>query len=234
MRARTISGFNFERGQDPKKTMNIGQTYLDNRFIQETEWFVKFDPAIDIPKELIKDYRGLPILGYESTSTNPSLFIATSTVSNLARIGKDIPEAIEKVKKLIDGLFTPFKISDNLGKSAVIESTNFERGQDPKKSMGIGQSYLDRKFIEDTDWYVYDKYTDEPVDLIRDYKGLPILLSKATNSNGPWYFIATSTAVSMIAHIGSQNMEETLKAIKRKIDDLNNTREGIIIRNFKW
>jgi len=65
----------------------------------------------------------------------------------------------------------------------VRESLDFERGKEPIKAMGIGQDEIDRKIIKETDWLFDlsdpDFYSDW--DLIRNYRGIPILIAKFIN-----------------------------------------------------
>jgi hypothetical protein len=63
----------------------------------------------------------------------------------------------------------------------VQENLNFERGLESKKAINIGKAKLDKDIIENTNWVIdLDKhgFHYEIIDLIRDYRGYPILILK--------------------------------------------------------
>jgi hypothetical protein len=73
---------NFERGGNPRTTMDIGQTYLDTKFIEETPWDFPFNEIRDAVTviDLIKNYRGFPILVLrKNDDTENKRYFATTT-----------------------------------------------------------------------------------------------------------------------------------------------------------
>ena len=81
------------------------------------------------------------------------------------------------------------------------ETQNFERGGEPLKQIGIGQSHINQHIIDTTEWALRKEMWDycEPKELIRDYRGFPILVlfdplvdpKAESNMSATW--IATST-----------------------------------------
>lgn len=63
-------------------------------------------------------------------------------------------------------------------KNDIRESLNFERNSKPLKKISIGQEAIDKKIIEETDWYKEFPENIQEIELIRDYKGFPILIIK--------------------------------------------------------
>ncbi len=110
----------------------------------------------------------------------------------------------------------------------VRENINFERGLDPKTSMAVGKSHLDRKILEETDWAIdveQHAFLYEIIELIRDYKGYPILVLKNKQQES-WPY----RAISVRGAFGDYHPtpEKALKQIKSIIDGmLNPLRESL-------
>jgi hypothetical protein len=58
------------------------------------------------------------------------------------------------------------------------ESLEFERKGEPFKKIGIGQEAIDKKIIEETNWAKDIPWNTQDIELIRSYKGFPILIVK--------------------------------------------------------
>jgi len=122
---------NFERGLDPKTSMDVGKSHLDRKILEETDW------AIDIDKhgfiyeiiELIRNYKGYPILVLRNKQHESWPYRAISVRGAFGDYQLTPEKALDQVKKMIDGQLNPMR-----------ESINFERGMDPKQSMGIGRT----------------------------------------------------------------------------------------------
>jgi len=100
----------------------------------------------------------------------------------------------------------------------VKESINFERGLDPKTSMDVGKSHLDRKILKETDWAIdIDKhgFIYEIIELIRNYKGYPILVLR-NKQHESWPY----RAISVRGAFGDYQLtpEKALDQVKKIID----------------
>jgi len=180
---------NFERGIDPKKSMDIGKSKLDKELIENTEWAID-DTAIKHIYEIIeviRDYRGYPILVMRNKQHEEWPYRATSIIGVFGEYAPTPEDALKGLKKIIN------RIEQSPGESRypgyienartpsvfTYESQNFERGIDPKKSMRIGEIDL----INRIDWDVNIHHVNftEPTEIIkfiRDYKGFPIVIVK--------------------------------------------------------
>lgn len=116
---------NFERGMDPKKTMDIGKETSERPKIESTKWFYEDwnDRGTEIEK-FIPDYYGYPILLlYIEEAVYP--WIATTTFDKTDRfMAKSL--AYRQIQRIIER------------KVGIEESQHFERGVDPKKSIRVG------------------------------------------------------------------------------------------------
>jgi hypothetical protein len=102
----------------------------------------------------------------------------------------------------------------------VRENINFERGLEPKTSMSVGKSHLDREIMEETDWaidlekhaFIYDI-----VNLIKDYRGYPILILKNKQQESSW----TYRAISRVGVFGDYQPtpEKALINLMKSIDN---------------
>jgi hypothetical protein len=111
------------------------------------------------------------------------------------------------------------------------ESLSFERGLEPKKALNIGQAKIDRDIIENTNWAIDpDKpgFIYEIIELIRDYRGYPILILKNKQQESRPY-----RGISKRGVFGGYRStpEAALNDAKRVVnDDITLMRESL---NFK-
>ena len=166
---RMHESLNFERGKDPRDTMGIG-----NRLARVAN---KYDLSIEDAKEIVYVLRVLFPDDFSQEEFDQNVF----TIANEF----DMSELQECGLHPEDQNFATLKWVDNniqkgwelykaaVGDSVVTESVNFERGKDPKQSMGIGiKNQIKRGIVdmikqEDTPIYAIDYY-DENSD-VRDY-----------------------------------------------------------------
>ena len=153
-------GLNFERNLDPKKGMEIGKTYTDKKFIEESDLnkmyqdlhFRYEDKNFKI-EELIKDYNGYPIVAY-SHENHPlyegkrfgafSTFDSTHTYNN-------INSAIKEMQFMIDDKINREQILNNIFDSRLVkESLDFNREGSPYKKMGIGKNFKIKDALDQT------------------------------------------------------------------------------------
>ena len=140
----------FVRGEDPKKTIDIGSSYLEKQKIRSIKWGI--DPGW-LEEVLEREYY------FESYKNIPILFAYSKDLDKwIALTPKEIIEGSKK-DKLRSGWqsskqFALRDIVNQIDKKFpdIQESLNFERGLESKKSMGIGKSKLDRQIIEKIDW----------------------------------------------------------------------------------
>lgn len=163
---------NFERGLDPKTSMDVGKSHLDKKIFDQTDWAVNSGTLGNIYEilELIRDYKGYPILVLKNKQHESWPFRAISVVGVFGDYQPTAYKALKQVKQIIDGILNPMK-----------ESLNFERGLEPKQSMSIGLTALEKKIIEETDWHENLEgvlQVADVVKVIRDYQGIPIVIIK--------------------------------------------------------
>ena len=190
----------FERGQDPKKAMDIGQTMLDRKFIEETPWTVSIMDSMEIVelhKNFYKGYPALIMIDHGAIMKTSPRYFANSILGINSKYRGSPKLALENFKDIIK-----WKII----KKNTFESQEFTREGDPLKKMSVGQTAIDQHIIDTTLWALRKEMWEdtqgrpyEPNELIRDYKGFPILLLKDPNidpeekSNMSAIWIATST-----------------------------------------
>ena len=187
MRGRLVNeGYNFERGLDPKKSMDIGKAKTDREKMESIDWafdpffFNNLSPFQFKIEEFIEDYRGFPIVIFSQERVNDKIFRASSSIDvdytgectskNLAlrMIKVRINRAIET-----RGWTRKLKINEN---------SNFERGQDPKRAMGIDRISKLNKEIE-WSWDVPKGFQEDIWEIV-EYKGYYIKVSKLTWTAG--------------------------------------------------
>lgn len=136
MKAQFVTeNMNFERGQDPKKSMDIGKSYLDREKIKSIIWSLDldFEAIFKDPYEFIESYKGYPILVFFDFPekwygiSNPSLEI----ISVGPYSSKNL--ALNKIKEEIDD----YEISKK--ENVIKENLNFQKNQDPLTSLRIGR-----------------------------------------------------------------------------------------------
>lgn len=137
---------NFERGLEPRSSMKVGKSYLDQKIIDETDW------AIDIEKhsflydiiDLIRDYRGYPILILKNKQQEVSWSYRAISKKGVFGDYQPTPEkALINLQKSIDTEIQKENDSHEIWKTSLKtnEAQNFERGMDPKNSMQIGLQF---------------------------------------------------------------------------------------------
>jgi hypothetical protein len=141
---------NFNRIGSPIKKMEIGQE--DNKkFIEETDWYtIRSFRNPDFfkrakPIDLIRNYKGFPILVYEidnKRTTKILLYMATSTIDETSAY-ETKEEAIKYMKK---------RISNYIRRTGLSERLEFNREGSPIEKIDIGQKEIDRQIIENTEW----------------------------------------------------------------------------------
>lgn len=245
----TFESQEFTREGDPLKKMSVGQTAIDQHIIDTTLWALRKEMWEDTqgrPYEfhkLIRNYRGFPILLLKDVNIDPkeesnmsAIWIATSTMSYTNWSSSEI-YAIGRMKEIIDSLLKKgdasvqnsidqFKIKHG---EPVTEKLDFERGGEPIKTMDIGQTYLDRKFIEDTNWFITFSYDDyDIIDLIKDYQGYPLLILKnkfrsQSQIQAPAWtgkaYVGTSTDETGIGGRGAATPEIAEQKVKEDLDE---------------
>jgi hypothetical protein len=127
----------FERGQEPFKAMDIGQSAIDRKIIEETDWAVSYNGMKYVVK-FIRDYKGFPILVQKFNFGNDDRsYIACSDNAINSKYYSTPEDCIDHVKKTIDFILK----RKGLNRKPIRESVNFERGQDPFNAMNIGTFY---------------------------------------------------------------------------------------------
>lgn len=220
----------FIRGEDPKKSMRVGlvQKWLSLKKGDILKIIKEF--TTDSQHEIRKDsrYHIFPKGDYLQISNTESELFDDGCIGFTAYLG-------DKSTRSVDDIFiwgTPLQLEENLILVPRIqEAQHFTRGTEPKKSMDIGQSHLDKKFIEKTEWWVkYDPTLYEIIDFIKDYRGYFILLmsSKCTENiqvekenyfRGETYYIGTSTLTTELGGKVAKTPEKALLKIKNDIDE---------------
>jgi hypothetical protein len=212
----------FERGKEPIKSMGIGKEVIDREIIKNTEWKLNpIDPDWEII-ELIRDYKGFPIVVIKDITAMKEnqllLYFAISPV--LYSYWTKTPEkTIKIIKEKID------KFISNNNRYDIDESLNFERGKEPIKAMNVGQTFLDKKFVEETNWdFGTLDDDDEVVELIRDYRGYPILII----TNKKWSKKNSGFARYIVSTIAGINFAsgDTLDPLIEKVKDLIDLRKS--------
>jgi len=195
MRARTVyESINFERGQDPKDALQIGEIEYRKRekIKEELRRAVKilvYDLKIQNPeiKEIFNkidtnkilfsgEYKNKPCrysIGFTVAMNIVNSYYAGVSYANISGSSinhySTLYEAMNKIR------------SWSSEKSNTNESVNFERGIDPIKSMGIGlermvkdykwDNYFWKSGPEGNRWYKLIRFID-----IIDWRGIPILV----------------------------------------------------------
>jgi hypothetical protein len=178
LQAKFISeALDFERGLDPKKSMDIGRYAL----IHKIPWQIDHVSDIEI-SDFILNYRGFPILVYDLGD----FYQATSTMDYTNLCSSSI-EAVKAMKRKIDSLLkkTDNKFYEKWLIWKLKENVNFERGMEPKEAMGIGSRAQLNKLDQETEWgyKVPSNYREAIWDILR-YNDYLIKISKITDIKG--------------------------------------------------
>jgi len=128
MRAKRVAeSVNFERGQDPKRSMGIGKHSLQKDF---TEYY---DDMLDYFVDNLHILIGMKL---KNSLQNGS--ISSKNFAKVKEIIKDYLEYCTFDEYYLDTEVTFNDLVERL-RFSVNESIRFERGKDPKKALGIGR-----------------------------------------------------------------------------------------------
>lgn len=187
MRAKSVSeNINFERGIDPYVKIGIGERTRVLKFLDEVAGDIQFNK--DEPE----------YMGYLNTGID--FFLNDQNKEAFEIFVKKWKEFLPDLRERNLYLLDPPTIDETIfydepsigGINAIKESVNFERGEDPKKSMQIGKTALLKKKDSEIDWDWYPDPTDreEIIDIV-EYKGFHIKVSKITDDSGSSFFSVT-------------------------------------------
>ena len=218
----------FERGQDPKKAMNIGKTLLDKKFIEETPWAVPIDEdsleIVELHKNFYKGYPALVMIDHGAIMKTSPRYFANSILGINSKYRGSPKLALENLKDIIKWKLEKRPAIKDVHRR-MAESQAFTREGDPLKKMSVGQTAIDQHIIDTTLWALRKEMWEnyEVIELIRDYRGFPILvlfdptIDPEQKSNMSVMWIATST---MSYTNWSSSKEYAIKKMKEIIDDL--------------
>lgn len=176
---------NFERGLDPVKSMDLGRDALIKKITWELD--LVDDPEVRI-EEFISNYRGFPILIYNLGDSWQATSIMDHTGITLSpRV------ALSAMKRRIDTFSK--KADDNFVEKwfpgYIKENINFERGLEPKASMGIGKKAQLKKIDQETDWgFEISTAFDRVIWDIINYNNHLIKITKVSGSDGIGSYMA--------------------------------------------
>lgn len=140
MRAKTI---NFERGQDPKRAMNVGlYSQLQTEFQNAAELFKYLIKYLDV---IVGFHVKFPIKRSDMGKFTPN--IQGPLEEYLSEV------VVEDDDYSASGQVYPYGVIDDLmdyylSMDMIKESLDFERGHDPKQSIGIGKEATYRKIAQ--------------------------------------------------------------------------------------
>jgi hypothetical protein len=170
---------NFERGKDPKKSMDIGFFIKRdfNNLNEAIEWIYNHLSAILKTDKIPEDI----IMGEERKAAHIKTYLYFKE-KYIYEIEDYIDEYLTINNNKIDWIELLWKKLSNVGFKTLLkldESIHFNREGSTFNKIDIGKKYSDEKFIEETDWvfnikYIHEKYNI--IELIRNYKGFPILI----------------------------------------------------------
>jgi len=157
MRAlKVYESYNFQRGEDPLKSVGLGKEGIRQRILAETKWDIDFnqDKVVDV-----YEYGGFPIViikleyekYYQDKTPKPNFYAISHknvTYFNTDHLKqfKSPGWARRDIEQRIDYLNELRKIGARV--RGVKESANFERGIDPKQTMGLGLPAVVEKIPE--------------------------------------------------------------------------------------
>ena len=186
-RLRILESQNFERGLDPKKSMDLGRDALIKKIPWQLNQIDQIGPDLRIA-EFISIYRGFPILvydlgdSYQATSTMDYTGICLSSAVAVRAMKRRINTLLRKTDDKFKERWLPWNMK---------ESQNFERGLDPKESMTIGREARIKKLDQETDWgfEISHAFQVRIWDIIK-YEGFLIKISQLMGSDGIAYYMA--------------------------------------------
>jgi hypothetical protein len=157
---------NFERGLEPKTSMDVGKSHLDQKIMDETDWAIDLEKhsfLYDIIK-LIRNYRGYPILILKNKQQESYPYRAISERGVFGDYQSTPEKALANLKKSIDNEIAKENASHDAWKASLKknESLDFERGLDPKKAMGIGRFSGPKKEVEAKILQLMNKIVSDP------------------------------------------------------------------------
>jgi len=137
MKAKLVNeNINFERGQDPKSSMDIGAS----RMIDEVVWSQNILPSIEEVVGFDMDFMGHKILVTKIKEPIANQYLPYRGVTDIPGIFVGQQPSEKAVYDMIKSQIIEY-VKTN-------ESVNFERGQDPKDSMSIGVNANVMKFLQ--------------------------------------------------------------------------------------
>ncbi len=215
-----FESINFERSGTPIEKIGIGQKEVDRQIIENTlwdNWSIE-----DLTKDnyeiinLTKNYKGVNILILKDKDDLKLPYIAVPSIVFTPQVSyqycKTPKEAEDDTKSKIDQILS----------NKIKESLDFTKIGNPIKKMDIGKSTIDRKIIEYTIWngFTIDYFENnnyEIIDLIRNYRGYPILVLKNNSeSSSKLPYIAFSPF--NINSFYFKTPENAIEFIKEKLD----------------
>ncbi|MDD5649248.1 MAG: hypothetical protein PHF86_02340 [Candidatus Nanoarchaeia archaeon] len=207
---------NFERGKDPKKSMDIGFFIKRdfNNSNEAIEWIYNHLSAILKTDKIPEDI----IMGRERKIAHGKTYLFFKE-KYLYKIGDYIDEYLTINNKKIDWIELLWKKLSNSGFKTLLkldESIHFNREGSAFNKMNIGKKYSDEEFIEKINWhYSLGNAESENLEIfkiIRNYKDFPILVLYNPLKN---FYMATSISESTDYYFTA---EEAIKKIKILID----------------
>ena len=235
---------NFERTGEPIKQMSLGQKHIDQHIIDTTLWALRKEQWSDNQdrpfetNELIRNYRGFPILVLKDPNIDPkeesnmsAIWIATSTMSYTNWSSSKV-YAIGRMKEIIDSMVRKGDVENGINQmkikhgEPITEKLDFERGGEPMKQMDIGKAYSDRKIAEETDWFITFSHDDYDIVSVGEYMGYPIAIWKYLPKNKEdIYYVGTSTDSTGIGGRSADTAERALGKLEYDLEEWLN-RDG--------
>lgn len=194
MKAKLVNeNLEFKRGQDPKDAMDIGIHSNIQKFFKWLEWDFQFR------KNKPEYYFGYVNIG--PVDINEPAFFNSEVDDGYERFIRDWKRYLPALKKINRYIISPPNYDETiiydeeiLKSNRVLESLDFERGQDPKDAMDIGRKSLLKKQSEsiEWDWRPDPEDHEEIIDIIhypKDWdENLYIKISKLSDDSGFAYF----------------------------------------------
>ena len=211
---------NFERGLDPRKSMDLGRDALIKKIPWHLDQIDQIGPDLRIA-EFISDYRGYPILVYDLGDS----YQATSTM-DYSGLCLSAGVAVRSMKRRIDTLLrkTDARFKEKFLDWDLKENVNFERGLDPKESMEIGREARIKKLHQKTNWgfNITPAFQQRIWDII-EYEGFLIKITQLSGSDGIAYYMALNDTGEPYNNTPPMydTPEEALDWEKKYIDQVN-------------
>jgi hypothetical protein len=168
----------FQRGKSPKESMDIGHSANAIRIKELMKWSSRFDDVVPMADTQAIEWLEWPWRNRRATSTSVMLEVAPKESHRLDDILRTKLPLIYRNKIFIPneyGHYIPHDLN---------ESVSFERGKDPKSSMGIGRFAKEyQAIIDEWDDGSPPGYQYEVVEKF-EYKGVPVVLFKEMEDSG--------------------------------------------------